>query len=165
MGQDQDRRFSDVAQRFQEWRSDLAGQQRPCQMMVQDDSQRVAASPMPHQLPATGSGAGTVADQLADDWATTLATRVVARDPETLADLDLPAHDRTIAAALKTLQQVIPAGEQHHLRTLLDLLQARDLNLITMVGYQGWEAGYNAAVDAFAASAESLQEITEDTAQ
>ena len=152
-----DRRFAEVAHLFKEWRP--RGEQRapsPLFAMSGADDAEVAATAVaappdlkPHEVPATAAGDETVADQLSESWAAQLATRVVARDPETLRDLDLPPHDRAVAAALRAIQAALPAGEQHRIRALVEAVEERELNLINLVGYMGWDAGYATAVEAY----------------
>ncbi|HEY8601354.1 MAG TPA: hypothetical protein VIL85_23205 [Thermomicrobiales bacterium] len=152
-----DRRFAEVAHLFKEWRP--RGEQRaPSPLFTMsgaDDAEvaaRAVASPpdlKPHEIPATAAGDETIADQLSESWAAQLATRVVARDPETLRELDLPPHDRAVAAALRALQAALPPEEQHRIRALVEAIDQRELNLINLVGYMGWDAGYATAVEAY----------------
>ena len=152
-----DRRFAEVAHLFREWRP--RGEQRaPSPLFALSGAEdteaaatAVAAPPelKPHEVPATAAGNETIADQLSESWAAQLATRVVARDPETLRELDLPPHDRAVAAALRAIQAALPAGEQHRIRALVEAVEERELNLINLVGYMGWDAGYATAVEAY----------------
>lgn len=152
-----DRRFAEVAHLFKEWQP--RGEQRvPSPLFAMsgaDDAEAaataVAAPPdlKPHEVPATAAGDETVADQLSESWAAQLATRVVARDPETLRELDLPPHDGAVAAALRAIQAALPPGEQHRIRALVEAIDERELNLINLVGYMGWDAGYATAVEAY----------------
>ena len=146
-----------MAHLFREWRP--RGEQRAPSprfaLSGPDDAEAaataVAAPPdlKPHEVSATAAGDETVADQLSESWAVQLATRVVARDPETLRELDLPPHDRAVAAALRAIQAALPAGEQHRIRALVEAVEERELNLINLVGYMGWDAGYATAVEAY----------------
>jgi hypothetical protein len=151
-----DRRFAEVAHLFKEWRP--RGEQRtPSPLFALSDAgdaeaaATAVAAPSdlkPHEIPAA-SGDETIADQLSESWAAQLATRVVARDPETLRDLDLPPHDRAVATALRAIQAALPASEQHRIRALVEAVEERELNLINLVGYMGWDAGYATAVEAY----------------
>ena len=152
-----DRRFAELAHLFKEWRP--RGEQRATSprfaMSGADEAQTATTAvasppgPKPHEVPATESGSETVAERLSEAWAAQLATRVAARDPEALRDLDLPPHDRAVADALRAIQSALPAGEQHRLRALVEAVGGRELNLINLVGYMGWDAGYAAAVEAY----------------
>jgi gamma-glutamylcysteine synthetase len=148
-----DRRFVDVAHLFREWRP--RGESRATSTVFElsrADGQPTAtapAEPKPHEMVAPDADGLTVAEQFSEHWATDLATRVAARDPETLRDLDLPAHDRAVAEALRAIGAALPAGERHRLRELVDALNARESNLINQVGYMGWDAGYATAVEAY----------------
>lgn len=166
-----DRRFAEVAHLFKEWRP--RGEQRaPSPIFAlsgADDAEgaaTAAAAPpdlKPHEVSATAAGNETVAEQLAGSWAAQLATRVVARDPEALRDLDLPPHDRAVAAALRAIQAALPAGEQHRIRALVEAVEERELNLINLVGYMGWDAGYATAVEAYTgAPPKSAREAAEE---
>jgi hypothetical protein len=148
-----DRRFVDVAHLFREWRP--RGESRAASTVFEHaraEEQPMAiapAGPKPHESLAPDADGLTVAEQLSEHWAADLATRVAARDPETLRDLDLPAHDRAVAEALRAIGAAIPAGERHRLRGLVEALNARERNLINQVGYMGWDAGYATAVEAY----------------
>lgn len=152
-----DRRFAEVAHLFKEWQP-RGEQHAPSFLFAMSgaDNAEIAATAVtappelkPHEVPATAAGDETVADQLSESWAAQLATRGVARDPETLRELDLPPHDRAVAAALRAIQAALPAGEQHRIRALVEAVEERELNLINLVGYMGWDAGYATAVEAY----------------
>ena len=155
MVEQHDRRFAEVEHLFRAWRprtGDRAASAR-FTMSSADGTPTAPSGALPHQRPAPDGSDETVAEQLSGGWAASLATRVAARDPETLRELDLPPHDRAVAAALHAIGAALPAGEQHRLRALVEAVHEREMNVINMVGYMGWEAGYGAAIEAVTGSA------------
>lgn len=161
-----DRRFTEVAHLFKAWQP--RGESRAPSTLFElsraegPQAASVPAGLKPHERLAPDVEGMTIAEQLSERWAAELATRIAARDPEALRDLDLPAHDRAVAEALRAIQAALPAGEQHRLRGLVDALNAREINLINQVGYMGWDAGYATAVEAY--TDEPLQESHDDAA-
>jgi hypothetical protein len=154
MVEQHDRRFAEVAHLFKAWQP-RGGSRGPD--LLFERSRAEGGQPKPHERLAPDAEGLTEAEHLSERWAADLATRVAARDPETLRDLDLPVHDRAVAEALRALGAALPTSEHHRLRGLIDALNAREINLINQVGYMGWDAGYATAVGAYAG--ESADEI------